>query len=156
MQNAVRPAGVKPPDAPCAGAYATDSGSTVCTACPAGQVTGTLGAADSGACVAPPTVAPFDATLFNAAGSCAAALTLFNSVYNAALTTRQQVRVSHCWMILCGQGGRTAGARGRHAHRCCAWAGVLRVDCPVAMSSSLSARAVIGNMDTASPSSATA
>ena len=51
-----------------------------------------LGAADSSECAVPPTVAPFNATLFEAAGSCAAALSLFNSLYNTNLTTLQQVR----------------------------------------------------------------
>jgi hypothetical protein len=76
-----------------AGAYASGLGSTICTACPSAQVTGTLGATASGACAAPPAVPPFNATLFDAAGSCAAALTLFNSLYNSNLTIAQQVGI---------------------------------------------------------------
>ncbi len=77
----------------CAGAYASGAGSTICTACPTGLLTGTLGATASSACAAPPTLPTFNAALYNAAGSCAAALTLYNSVYNATLTTAQQVPV---------------------------------------------------------------
>ncbi len=76
-----------------AGAYADGAGTTVCTACPTGQVTGTLGATSAGACVAPVLAAPINATLFNAAGSCAAALTLYNTLYNATLDITQQVSV---------------------------------------------------------------
>ena len=67
------------------------TGSTVCIACDPGQVTGTLGATDSSACAAPPAVPAFDAALYNAAGSCPAALVLFNGIYGTNLTTNQQV-----------------------------------------------------------------
>ena len=70
-----------------------------------------LGAADGSECAVPPTVAPFNATLFNAAGSCAVALTLFNSLYNATLTTAQQVSGRDCWLILCRHGWHSRCAR---------------------------------------------
>ena len=74
-----------------AGSYASQAGSTVCTACPIGEVTSSPGATDASACATPPSVVPFNATQFNAAGSCQAAVALYNSVYNATLTIAQQV-----------------------------------------------------------------
>ena len=68
----------------------------MCTACPPGQVTGILGANNSSACAPPPALPTFNATLYNAAGSCAAALTLFNNLYNTTLDTSQQVTFTFC------------------------------------------------------------
>ena len=74
-----------------AGSYASSTGSVVCAACPVGEVTSSLGAPDPSACAAPPTVVPLNATVFNAAGSCQAAIDLYNSLYNATLNISQQV-----------------------------------------------------------------
>ena len=74
-----------------AGSYASQPGSTICTACPVGEVTTSQGATDPSACATPPSVVPLNATLFNAAGSCQAAIALYNSFYNATLDMTQQV-----------------------------------------------------------------
>ena len=74
-----------------ADSYSSQPGSTVCTPCPAGEVTSAQGAADPSACATPPSIVPLNATLFNAAGSCQAAIALYNSLYNATLDMTQQV-----------------------------------------------------------------
>jgi len=81
------------------------------------------GATSGSACAAPAAAAPLNATLFNAAGSCAAALTLYNTLYNATLDTKQQVIVVCCPGGLCTAGtlkqGGTRPGLGCEALRSC-------------------------------------
>ena len=74
-----------------ADSYASQPGSTVCTPCPVGETTSSQGATDLSACATPPSIVPLNATMFNAAGSCQAAIDLYNRLYNATLDITQQV-----------------------------------------------------------------